>query len=92
MKQAKNRGSPKLKRHTDAVEPLLQFMRRSMRDSAANSSIDLTALIDESRAGYKLDELLAQCNPTAPPPGDMAAWENLSDVGREKLVGNSSRC
>ncbi len=63
-------------------------MRRSMRASVPISGIDLKALINEGRAGYKLSDLIAHCDPTSPPPADMADWENLRDVGREKLTGD----
>ncbi len=88
MKRAKNRLSPTLARKADPVDQLLQFMRRSLRASAPMSGIDIKALINEGRTGYKLNDLLDQCNPAASPPVDMAAWENLSDVGREKLAGD----
>jgi len=88
MKRAKNRRSPTLAQKGDPVDQLLQFMRRSLRASAPMSGIDIKALINEGRAGYKLSDLLDQCNPAAAPPVDMAAWENLSDVGREKLAGD----
>ncbi|MBS4098637.1 MAG: AbrB/MazE/SpoVT family DNA-binding domain-containing protein [Sulfuricella sp.] len=33
---------------------------------------------------YTLDELLAQCDPSAPMPDDVAAWQEMADEGREK--------
>jgi antitoxin ChpS len=32
---------------------------------------------------YTLTELLAQCDPKAPMPEDLALWENARPVGRE---------
>lgn len=32
---------------------------------------------------YNLDQLLAECDPTAPVPADLAAWEQLESVGQE---------
>jgi antitoxin ChpS len=32
---------------------------------------------------YKLADLLAQCDPTAPPPADLAPWEAARPVGQE---------
>ena len=32
---------------------------------------------------YKLTDLLAQCDQDAPPPADMAGWENMTPVGAE---------
>jgi len=92
MKQAKNRVSQTRARNAYAVNQLLQFMRRSMHSSEPRPAIDLKALINEGRAGYKLDELLKQCDPMSPPPADMTGWENLADAGREKLAGDWSAC
>lgn len=32
---------------------------------------------------YKLAELLAKCDKTAPAPADVAAWENSAPIGSE---------
>jgi antitoxin ChpS len=32
---------------------------------------------------YKLADLLAQCDPKAPPPADLALWEAARPVGQE---------
>ncbi len=32
---------------------------------------------------YRLEELLAQCDPNAPVPDDVAAWQATPAVGRE---------
>ena len=32
---------------------------------------------------YSLAELVAQCNPQAPLPVDMVAWDSIQPVGRE---------
>jgi len=34
---------------------------------------------------YSLSELLAQCNPKAPPPSDMALWDAAQAVGQEAM-------
>ena len=34
---------------------------------------------------YTLEDLVAQCNPRAKPPADIAAWDNMPSVGREKI-------
>jgi antitoxin ChpS len=34
---------------------------------------------------YTLEELVAQCNSKAKSPVDMAAWNNLPSVGRERV-------
>ncbi len=35
------------------------------------------------RPRYVLADLIAQCDPNAAPPADLAAWQNLEPVGRE---------
>lgn len=32
---------------------------------------------------YTLAEMIAQCDPSAPPPADMAAWDDLKPEGGE---------
>jgi len=88
VKRAKKKLSPALTRNANAVEQMLQFMRRSMRTSAPISGIDIKALINEGRAGYKLSDLLPQSDPAAPPAAEMAECDDLGDVGREKLAGD----
>lgn len=34
---------------------------------------------------YTLEDLVAQCSPRAKPPADIAAWDNMPSVGREKI-------
>ena len=34
---------------------------------------------------YKLADLLAQCNKSAPAPADMTSWERMPSVGAEIL-------
>ncbi|KNH05046.1 Programmed cell death antitoxin ChpS [Candidatus Burkholderia brachyanthoides] len=36
-----------------------------------------------ARPKYSLEELVAQCDPNASMPEDLAAWNNLKPVGRE---------
>ncbi len=38
-----------------------------------------------ARPKYKLKELMAQCNHTAPAPADAVAWESMTPVGAEIL-------
>lgn len=38
---------------------------------------------------YKLGELVAQCDKSAPPPADMAAWEAAAPVGNEIVEASS---
>jgi antitoxin ChpS len=34
---------------------------------------------------YRLEDLVAQCNPKAKSPVDMAAWDSMPSVGRERI-------
>ena len=49
---------------------------------AFDNENDWEALGDSPR--YTLEELLHQCDPSAPETEDMIAWQNLKKVGREE--------
>lgn len=34
---------------------------------------------------YSLEDLVEQCNPKAKPPRDIADWDNMPSVGRERI-------
>lgn len=40
-------------------------------------------LLKAKRPTFALNDLVAQCDSTAPEPADMAAWGNAKPVGRE---------
>lgn len=40
-------------------------------------------LLKAARPAYSLDDLVSQCDPSAPEPADMAAWTGVKPVGRE---------
>lgn len=40
-------------------------------------------MLAPARPKYSLDELIAQCDPKAPIPEDLADWGNAKPVGRE---------
>jgi antitoxin ChpS len=40
-------------------------------------------LLSPARRKYSLDDLVAQCDPKAPQPADLAAWGEVRPVGRE---------
>jgi antitoxin ChpS len=48
-----------------------------------NSADGVITLAPKKR--YTLEELVAQCNPKAKPPFDMAAWDGMPSVGRERI-------
>ena len=39
----------------------------------------------EPKRRYNLAELIAQCDPKAPPPADLAAWDAAQPIGQELL-------
>jgi antitoxin ChpS len=40
-------------------------------------------LLKAAKPSYSLADLVAQCDPAAPEPADMAAWTKVKPVGRE---------
>ena len=49
--------------------------------------VDAGRLLIEARPRpkYALAELLAQCDPTAAPSGDLQAWQEADAIGREVI-------
>lgn len=43
------------------------------------------ATLRVSKPKYKLADLIAQCDPKAPLPDDLIAWNEMQDVGAEIL-------
>lgn len=41
-------------------------------------------LLTPKRRSYSLEELIAQCDSTAPAPADMVEWDNVAPSGNEK--------
>ena len=41
------------------------------------------AIVLARKRRYALVELIAQCDPKAPPPSDIALWDNAKPVGQE---------
>ncbi len=62
-----------------------------MRDLGiqAGSSLSMSAtdgvITLAPKKRYTLEDLVAQCNPRAKPPIDIAAWDSMPSVGREKI-------
>lgn len=42
-----------------------------------------TIKLVKAKPSYTLAELLEQCDPNAPEPDDLAAWNEMGNVGRE---------
>lgn len=47
-----------------------------------DAELGLVKLI-AAKPRYTLADLVAQCDPNAPRPADMVAWESMQPVGRE---------
>lgn len=62
---------------------LLEQINASVGGSLnANVRLD-GVLLTPARRKYSLDDLVAQCDPKAPIPADLAAWDEAKPVGRE---------
>ncbi|WP_028454612.1 AbrB/MazE/SpoVT family DNA-binding domain-containing protein [Chitinilyticum litopenaei] len=59
--------------------------------ATVGSTLDVTVTKDgvllkpARRPSYKLADLLAQCDASQPLPEDLAAWENMTPIGREEV-------
>ncbi len=62
---------------------LLGILKVALGDKlTVNVQID-GVLLKAKRPAYSLNDLVAQCDTSAPDPVDMAAWANVKPVGRE---------
>jgi antitoxin ChpS len=62
---------------------LLEQLKVVLGDKLA---VDVRAegvMLKPARHKYTLEDLVAQCNPKAPMPDDLAAWNGSAPVGRE---------
>jgi len=62
---------------------LLGILKVTLGDKLSVNVQPDGVLIKAARPAYSLDELVAQCDPSAPEPADMEAWADLKPVGRE---------
>lgn len=51
----------------------------------SDGSVTLTPKVPRSKCKYTLAQLLAQCDPSAPPSPGMAEWDAAKPVGTEVL-------
>ena len=70
-----------------SVPPALLDLLRLGVGAKVNIAVENGRLIIEPKArpSYSLDELLAQCDETAPPPAEDRAWIDAKPVGNELL-------
>ena len=62
---------------------LLGMLKVSLGDKLSVNVQPEGVLLKAARPSYSIAELVAQCDPSAAEPADMAAWNNLKPVGRE---------
>lgn len=62
---------------------LLNMLKVKLGDKLAVDMRPEGALLKPKRHSYSLNELVAQCDLSAPEPADMAVWTNIKPVGRE---------
>jgi len=70
-----------------AVPPALLDVLHLAAGAKVGLAVDNGRLVIEpaARPRYTLDELLAQCDPTADPVAEDPAWLDVKPVGRELL-------
>jgi antitoxin ChpS len=62
---------------------LLELVHLSLGDKLTVEVRPEGIVLTPARPKYSLEELVAQCDPKAAMPEDLAAWNNLKPVGRE---------
>ena len=62
---------------------LLGMLKVALGDKLSVNVQSDGVLLKPVRPAYSLAMLVAQCDPSAPEPADMAAWSKLKPVGRE---------
>lgn len=70
-----------------AVPPALLDMLHIGSGSSVSMTVEYGRLVIEPsvKKKYTLQELLAQCDPSAPPPEEDKAWTSSAAVGQELL-------
>ena len=56
-----------------------------LREMLTRPDVDTTKAVPAEERPYSLDQLLAQCDPQAPVPDELKAWQDMPDVGHEIL-------
>lgn len=62
---------------------LLGLLKVTLGDKLSVTVQPEGVLLRAARPAYSLTELVAQCDPSAPEPADLAAWSSVKPVGRE---------
>ena len=62
---------------------LLALLKVTLGDKLSVNVRPHGVLLRAASPSYSLEELVAQCDPSAAEPADMAAWTRAKPVGRE---------
>lgn len=62
---------------------LLEQLKVALGDKLSVDVRPDGVMLKPARHKYALDELVAQCDPKAPMPADLAVWSGVRPVGRE---------
>ncbi|MYM96562.1 AbrB/MazE/SpoVT family DNA-binding domain-containing protein [Duganella vulcania] len=62
---------------------LLAILKVTLGDKLSVNVQAEGVLLKAARPSFSLADLVAQCDPSAPEPADMAAWSQVKPVGRE---------
>lgn len=64
-------------------DELLGLLKAALGDKLTVKVHEGGVLLTAKRPAYALADLVAQCEPSAAEPADLAAWDNMKPVGRE---------
>jgi antitoxin ChpS len=64
-------------------DELLGVLKATLGDKLTVKVQDDGVLLNVKRPAYALADLVAQCDPSAPEPADLTAWNTMTPVGRE---------
>ena len=64
-------------------KPMRDALRLEAGQTVQLAASDNGLLIRRTVRRYSLDELLAQCDPSAPMPPEVEQWQDVAPVGRE---------
>ena len=62
---------------------LLSMLKVALGDKLSVDVRPEGVMLKPKRYSYSLDDLISQCDLSAPEPADMTAWSKIKPVGRE---------
>lgn len=66
--------------------PMLAQMGAEIGDAFEVEVSPGSVVLRVAKPHYKLADLIAQCDPNAPPPADMVTWEAMPSVRRPRSI------